>query len=130
MSEEQSAYYWKKAYSEAAGKIVELESRIDDLIAESARLREELNKPTDIDFDFNPRATKLIAAQKPFLVVSEDEPYYMTMYNVIRLHEIRKGQWTEADELQWKEAYKRITKDSSESAINLYKQRSIIDDWF
>ena len=51
---------------------------------------------------FHPRAWKLMTRQKPFVVVSEDEPYYILVYNTIRQSEMAKGTWSAEDEqLYW-----------------------------
>ena len=44
------------------------------------------------------RAGKLLAKGKPFVVVACDEPYYATVYALIREFERAKGRWTEEDE--------------------------------
>lgn len=51
--------------------------------------------------EFHPRAMKLIRKQKNFVVVAEDEPYFSTVYGMIRDHEIEKGRWTDEDEKQY-----------------------------
>ena len=51
---------------------------------------------------FHPRAIKLIKRRKNFLVVSEDEPYFLAVYTKIRDHETNNGTWTEEDEAKFK----------------------------
>ena len=57
---------------------------------------------------FHPRAMKLLRKQKPFLVVAQDEPYYVQVYSLIRAHEMKSGRWSEEDEQLYRAA---ITKD-------------------
>jgi len=47
---------------------------------------------------YHPRAMKLIAHSKKFVVVAEDEPYYLAVYSLIREFEIKKGRWSDTDE--------------------------------
>ncbi len=47
---------------------------------------------------FHPRAAKLMRKKKNFLVIAEDEPYFMFAYNIIKGHEMAKDTWTEEDE--------------------------------
>ena len=51
-----------------------------------------------------PRAMKLMTENKPFLVVAEDESYYMRVYNLIRDSEIAKETWTLEDEKHYQDA--------------------------
>jgi hypothetical protein len=44
------------------------------------------------------RVEKLISEGKFFLVVSETEPYFSTVYEMIRKQELEQGTWTKADE--------------------------------
>lgn len=54
------------------------------------------------DFEqFHPRAVKLLRKRKNFLVVAEDEYYYMLVYALIREHERARFRWTEQDELNY-----------------------------
>lgn len=48
--------------------------------------------------NFHLRAAKLMRKKKNFLVVAEDEPYFMDVYNLIRNQEIANHTWTSADE--------------------------------
>jgi Lar family restriction alleviation protein len=47
---------------------------------------------------FHPRAAKLMSKRKNFVVVAEDEPYYLRVYAMIRGNEIPEGRWSEEDE--------------------------------
>ncbi len=61
------------------------------------------------DFErFHPRAVKLLRKQKNFLVVAEDEPYFLAVYAVIRVNEKKNGRWTKEDERIFQEAVKRV----------------------
>lgn len=46
----------------------------------------------------HPRAYKLMAKGKPFIVIAVDEPYFSEAYDLIREHEIQKGAWTDEDQ--------------------------------
>lgn len=48
--------------------------------------------------NFHPRAWKLMEKKKNFVVVAEDEPYYLEVYTIIRTHESARGRWTSFDE--------------------------------
>jgi hypothetical protein len=66
-------------------------------------------KAGDLDgrTEFHPRAMKLMAKRKDFIVIAHDEPYYMVAYSWIRYHETFKGTWTAVDE----ELYQAALKD-------------------
>lgn len=53
--------------------------------------------------NFHPRAWKLMEKKKNFVVVAEDEPYYMEVYTIIRTNETAKGRWTAFDEQLYQE---------------------------
>jgi len=53
---------------------------------------------------FHPRAMKLIKKEKPFIVVAEDEPYFLEVYKMIRTHEKLTNRWTEKDEVAFQDA--------------------------
>jgi hypothetical protein len=58
----------------------------------------------EADLAFHPRAAKLIHKRKNFVLVAEDEPYFMDVYTLIKLHELYKGTWTVEDERLYQEA--------------------------
>lgn len=58
----------------------------------------KINDDVDRYCEFHPRAMKLIRKQKPFIVVAEDEPYYLQVYRRIRDAEIIKERWSKEDE--------------------------------
>ena len=47
---------------------------------------------------FHPRAMKLMRKKKKFIVIADDEPYFLKAYQMIRNNEQREGTWTEEDE--------------------------------
>lgn len=47
---------------------------------------------------FHPRAVKLIQKRKGFIVIAEDEPYFLVAYGMIRQHEQSKRTWSAEDE--------------------------------
>ena len=62
----------------------------------------ELEKQLEEAEQFHPRAMKLLRKKKNFIVVAEDEPYFIQAYNMIRDHEIQKGTWSDEDERIYK----------------------------
>lgn len=63
--------------------------------------------------EFHPRAVKLLSRHKPFLVVANDEPYYMQVYAMIRDHEKQIGRWSEIDERNYQAAQQERAADAS-----------------
>lgn len=68
-------------------------------------IAEGMSKKLNEIFSFHPRAMKLIEKRKPFLVVAEDEPYYLKVYEMIRDEESGKGTWTHEDETRYQDAF-------------------------
>jgi hypothetical protein len=58
----------------------------------------------EADLAFHPRAAKLMRKRKNFVVVAEDEPYFIAVYDLIREHELARGNWDEADETLYRAA--------------------------
>lgn len=52
----------------------------------------------------NARALKLMDEHKDFIVISEDEPYYLEVYDRIREIETLKGSWSATDEREYQAA--------------------------
>ena len=48
--------------------------------------------------DLYPRVFKLMDKGKYFVVVAFDEPYFLSVYSMIREQEIKIGRWNEEDE--------------------------------
>jgi len=67
-----------------------------------------LQKKLDAAKAFHPRAMKLIDKKKNFVVVAEDEPYFPTVYALIRAYEFSNGRWTDEDERIYREALQRV----------------------
>jgi hypothetical protein len=61
--------------------------------------------------EFHPRAVKLLQRHKPFIVVANDEPYYMAVYSLIREHEKEIGRWSEIDERIYQAAEHSVQAD-------------------
>lgn len=57
--------------------------------------------------DFHPRAAKLMRKRKNFVVVAEDEPYFVLVYELIRMFERQKKTWTANDESLFVSARKK-----------------------
>lgn len=52
----------------------------------------------DENFEFHPRAAKLMIKRKQFIVIANDEPYYLVAYLMIRENEKARGTWNDEDE--------------------------------
>lgn len=76
----QNADYWRNNAEELEQTLDEFKKLVEDL---------------DMLY---PRAMKLMSKNKKFLVVADDEPYFRTVYNLIREHEKEIGRWSEEDE--------------------------------
>lgn len=81
-------------FYEGMGLHVVENSPVNELAAEVEHLR----KLIDDSFAFHPRAMKLIRKRKNFIVIAEDEPYFMVAYTMIRANEKENGRWTMEDE--------------------------------
>mgnify|MGYP005817376085 CR=1 FL=1 len=57
---------------------------------------------------FHPRAMKLLRKKKNFIVVADDEPYFLHVYFEIREHKKEIGRWTANDEKKYQEARKFV----------------------
>lgn len=55
--------------------------------------------------NFHFRAMKLMKKHKNFLVVAEDEPYFIEVYELIKKNEMEKGRWTVGDDKLFWDAY-------------------------
>jgi hypothetical protein len=70
----------------------------------------------------HPRAVRLLRKGRPFLVVSWDEPYYLTVYAIIRYFTQKAGKWTIEDEQLFLSEVKHT------SATPLFI-RAILQEW-
>lgn len=75
--------------------------------AEVERLTKERDEARAI-LDFHPRAAKLMAKRKSFIVIAHDEPYFMGAYSMIAIREMQTGRWTREDELAYQLAGGRV----------------------
>jgi hypothetical protein len=82
--------HWFRKICALAERIARAENERDTLRARIAEL--------EADAAFHPRAAKLIRKRKNFVVVAENEPYFMKVYFLIRSHEYAKGTWSYEDE--------------------------------
>jgi hypothetical protein len=73
---------------------------LDEKHAEIVKLRAEVERLREAN-DFHPRAAKLMAKRKNFVVVAVDESYFYSVYFMIRDNEVKKGTWTEDDERRY-----------------------------
>jgi hypothetical protein len=76
-------------------------------LAREAAKSGELSEMTEFE-KFHPRAVKLLRKRKGFIVIAEDEPYYMTAYNMIRNDQQAKGEWIEIDEQNYQEEKRKF----------------------
>lgn len=57
------------------------------------------------------RAGRLLMERKPFIVVANDEPYFLRVYSMIRETARMKGTWTpeceDAYQLEWQEGLRK-----------------------
>lgn len=81
----------------AEDRINEWPEDVRPVIRTLEEIRLRLHVLDDME-NFHPRAVKLMRKHKPFVVVAYDEPYYKTVYDMIRVHEIEMGRWTKQDE--------------------------------
>jgi hypothetical protein len=96
------------------GVIVDLQKQLqvachvkaDDKVSFDYHVLSELQDKRDT-LDFHPRAAKLMRKRKNFIVIAEDEPYFVDAYMEIRKHEKAKGTWTDEDEKQYRAAFTR-----------------------
>ena len=95
---------------EAAAKIAEQENALEEI----SRARNELSVELYEAVKFHPRAMKLIAKRKNFVVVADDEEYFIHVYATIRKHEKEKGTWTGYDEIGYAECYRKIMGEPTE----------------
>lgn len=103
---EQALQACKDEYREAEIDSFALQER-DVVVAGDKMLRDRLaQQQKDIDFLYaqHPRAMKLISKGKPFIVIAEDEPYYIDAYKMIREREIAIGRWNNVDEALFQKA--------------------------
>jgi len=64
------------------------------------------------DFEaFHPRAVRLMRKRKNFVVVAEDEPYFMQVYRLIRKNERANGTWSDEDERIYQSAQQSVQSD-------------------
>ena len=68
---------------------------ICSLQASKAVLVEQLRLANEL---LSGRAGKLLRKGKQFIVIADDEPYYLAAYDLICAHESRKGTWTDEDD--------------------------------
>jgi hypothetical protein len=114
----------------ATARIKELESEVKRLeerhlsdvywVQGQRKMNKELAKKwhaciRDISDIEKTRAGKLLWKKKPFIVIANDEPYYLDVYATIREHEQNKGTWTEECERQYQEAVASSSEDHEES---------------
>jgi len=104
-------------YDQAAAELAELEKQIVlDKAVIIQQKEDKINLRAALDEakaweEFHPRAVKLLRKRKNFVVVAEDEPYLVQIYDIIREHEKESGRWTADDETYYQQA---VTNDRRE----------------
>lgn len=83
-----------------------------DTIAQLEEQLQQVTEERDALRRAHPRAAKLMAKGKFFLVVAIDEPYFEDVYKLIRENENRKGTWLEEDEERFLEATRKEIEDA------------------
>jgi hypothetical protein len=103
----------KEELSALRTRIAELEKLVDDAVkwhegedSPHAQLEQRIAELEAAEL-FHPRAMKLIRKRKYFVVIAEDEPYFVDVYAMICDHERSKGTWTEIDEQNYQDALTR-----------------------
>lgn len=86
---------WEAAQRE----IARLNEQADQLNRELEYFREGVK--------FHPRAAKLIAKRKNFVVVADDESNFELVYRLIKMEELMKGTWSDDDELLYQAAIRK-----------------------
>lgn len=74
-----------------------IEDALRDALRQAEAERDEALKV----LGFHPRAAKLMRKKKNFVVIAEDEPYFIDAYRTIRANEQKAGRWTNEDEKQY-----------------------------
>ena len=72
--------------------------------------------------EFHPRAVKLMRKRKNFLVVAEDEPYFMQVYRLIRKNEKANGTWSDEDERIYQSAQQSMKRTYSTGGNIAFKR--------
>lgn len=111
---------WKIKYEEANRDALDYKAKWEAEVEKSQRLTEaadhngrmaQAEKAKRLNMEiaaaFHPRAWKLIQKCKPFVVVAEDEYYYLDAYQMIRHAEMLMDRWTPEDQRLYVEAITR-----------------------
>lgn len=86
----------------------------DAIIGAEDALRAQLDaaneriKALEETVSYHPRAFKLMSKQKNFVVVAQDETYFVAVYSLIRDNEKLFGTWTEIDEELYLRAIRQV----------------------
>lgn len=70
---------------------------VETIKLESADRKERIKDLLEL-LQFNPRVKRLCSKGIQFVVVAEDEPYYIAVYQLIREQARKKGTWSHYDE--------------------------------
>ena len=84
-------------FTKQQAEISLLEFQRNDLLDEIKRLKKEIEQLRAT----HPRAFKLMSKKKYFIVIANDEPYFLDAYSMIRKEERSKDTWTEEDEIAY-----------------------------
>jgi len=83
--------------SESVSEIAKDETIISDFAKVLKTFEIDMEELEEI-LNFNPRATKLAAKGKTFIVIAIDEPYFKNAFDMIREREISIERWTDEDQ--------------------------------
>ena len=83
-------------------------SQIGDLAAKLSDTEVDLNdaKAALAALDLHP-CRKLLDEKRDFIMITQDEPYYIDAYRLVRQNEMRRGGWTPEDEKTFRAAVDR-----------------------
>lgn len=69
--------------------------------------KEKYETPRFYEMAVNERLNKVLAGGKEFLIVTETEPYYLDVYQIIRSQERKQNTWTADDESRYVECLEK-----------------------
>lgn len=75
--------------------------------------RDALKKEAEEMELFHRKAWKLLVQRKNFVVVAEDEPFFIDVYAFIRVQKQKEGDWSEFDEYRYERCLERANNESN-----------------
>ena len=77
--------------------------------------------PNFLEMALNPRLNKVLASGKDFLIVTQSEPYYISVFTMIRSQERKQGTWTPEDEDRYIDALQQRISQLESSAPSAHQ---------